>query len=352
VLETEAMRGKVDRTAIRPLPLRELSLPNNLAVAPMAGVSNLPFRLVAREAGAALAFSETLSAKGLVLGGPRTRRLLRSSPREAPVAFQLFGAEPAVLAEACQLLEGEEGARWVDLNMGCPVRKFIRSRAGSALLRDPPRAAAIVAAMRRSFGGILSVKMRAGWDEGSRNAPEVARLCAAEGAELVSVHGRTRAQLYGGRADRGIIARVVEAVPGTPVLANGDVVGPLDVFAMLRETGAAGVMIGRGCLGNPWIFAQTLALAAGRAPRRPEPAERLRTVERHVDLLLGCFDDGVSLAHSLKKYVTAYARGLRGAAGFRETVQRCESPGEVLEHTWRFLRAAPGDAEEAACPAT
>jgi hypothetical protein len=302
---------------IRPLAVGSHILESNLVLAPMAGVSNLPFRLIAREAGAALTFTETVSAKGLVNGGPKTRRLLRSSPREAPVAFQLFGSDPAVLGEAARRLAGE-GAVWLDLNMGCPVPKFIRNCAGSALLREPRRAAAIVAAMRRGFPGTLSVKMRTGWDADSLNAPEVARLVVAEGAELVSVHGRTRAQQYTGRADRAEIRRVVEAVPGTPVLANGDVVRAEDALAMLRETGAAGVMIGRGALGNPWIFEQALALGRGAAPRRPTAGERWATVQRHVDLMRGAFPDRRQLLDNLKKYVAAYAKGLPGGGRFRQ----------------------------------
>ena len=161
------MEPRADLPALEPLAVGDFQLENNLVAAPMAGVSNLPFRLISREAGAALTFTETVSAKGLVMGGRKTRRLLQSSAREAPVAFQLFGSEPAVLADACRILEQEEGAAWIDLNMGCPVKKFIRNRAGSALLQDPPRAARIVAAMRRSFSGVLSVKMRSGWDQSS-----------------------------------------------------------------------------------------------------------------------------------------------------------------------------------------
>jgi nifR3 family TIM-barrel protein len=319
----------LDRGAIHPIPLRGLELASNLAMAPMAGVSNLPFRLIAREAGAALVFSETVSAKGLVVGGRRTWRLLQSSPREAPVAFQLFGSEPQVLGEACRRL-ADEGAAWIDLNAGCPVKKFIRHCAGSALLRDLPRAAAVVRAMRRSFSGILSVKMRSGWDDRSIAAPELARIAVAEGAELLAVHGRTRAQQYSGRASREVIRRVVEAVPGTPVLANGDVATPEGVFEMLRETGAAGVMIGRGALGNPWIFGQALALARGAPARAPTPAARFATVERHVSLLIDCLDDQRLLATNLKKYLVAYSKGLAGSAGFRQRTLEAEGVDAVL----------------------
>lgn len=328
---------------VRPIALGRQTLENNLVLAPMAGVSNLPFRLIAREAGAALVFTETVSAKGLVMGGAKTRRLLHTSPRETPCAFQLFGSDPEILGEACRRLEGE-GAVWIDLNVGCPVKKFIRNGAGSALLRDLPRAGAIVAAMRRGFGGTLSVKMRSGWDDQCLNAPEFARIAASEGAELLSVHGRTRQQQYRGRADRDVIRRVVEAVPTTPVLANGDVVRPEDAMALLTETGAAGVMIGRGAMGNPWIFQQILALQGGRAPRPPTAAERFETIERHIALMEECFEDDRAFAHNLKKYVAAYSKGLPGSAAFRQEALESEDRDHILAITRRFF----GRVEQAA----
>ncbi len=329
-------RAKPQAAEIHPILLRGLTLANNLVMAPLAGVSNLPFRLIAREAGAALAFTETVSAKGLVNGGRKTWSLLETSPREAPIAFQLFGGEPGVLGEACRRL-ADEGAVWIDLNVGCPVKKFIKSGAGSALLCDLPRAAAAIQAMRRGFSGILSVKMRAGWDAETINAPELARIAVAEGAELLSVHGRTRAQQYSGLADRGVIRRVVEAVPGTPVLANGDVARSEDALAMLRETGAAGVMIGRGAIGNPWIFAQIQDLARGAAIREPGVVERLATVERHVSLMERCYPDRRSLGANLKKYVTAYSKGLPGSAAFRQAALESDDADHLLALTRDFF---------------
>ena len=328
---------------VRPLVLKEQTLESNLVLAPMAGVSNLPFRLIAKQAGAALVFTETVSAKGLVMGGAKTWRLLETSPRETPCAFQLFGSDPEVFSEAVRRLE-DEGAVWIDLNVGCPVKKFIRNQAGSALLRDLPRAARIVRAMRAGFSGTLSVKMRTGWDDASINAPEFARIAAEEGAELLSVHGRTRAQQYRGRADRSIIRRVVEAVPGTPVLANGDVNSADDALSMLRETGAAGVMIGRGAMGNPWIFRQILEAARGVAPRAPTAAERYDTIERHIDLMSHAFGEPRVFASNLKKYVAAYSKGLAGSAAFR--AEALES--DDLDHLLRLTRDYFGGLERAA----
>lgn len=333
------MTEAVDPTAIHPIGLRRLRLENNLVLAPMAGVSNLPFRLISREAGAALTFTETVSAKGLVMGGHKTRRLLDTSPREAPVAFQLFGSDPDVLGEACRQLEADQAA-WIDLNMGCPVKKFIKNQAGSSLLRDLPRATAIVRAMRKNFAGTLSVKVRTGWDADQIVAPEFARMAADEGVELISVHGRTRAQQYTGRADRSIIRRVVEAVPDVPVLANGDVITPRDVFEMLDETGAAGVMIGRGAMGNPWIFAQTLSLARGGPLREPTRVERLETIERHIARILQAFDDERALATNLKKYLSAYSGGLHGSARFRQRALQSDDVAEILALAREFFAAA------------
>lgn len=342
----------IDRSAIHPIRLRGLELESNLVLAPLAGVSNLPFRLISREAGAALSFTETVSAKGLVRGGAKTRRLLETSPREAPVAFQLFGSEPEILGEACRMLDAE-GAAWVDLNVGCPVKKFIKNRAGSSLLRDLPRAGRIVRAMRKNFSGILSVKMRTGWDARSVVAPNFARIAVDEGAELISVHGRTRAQQYTGRVDRTTIRRVVEAVPEVPVLANGDVVTPTDVFEMLADTGAAGVMIGRGAMGNPWIFEQTLSLARGADAREPTCSERLATIERHIGRLQRAFTDSRTLSINLKKYVSAYSRGLGGSAKFRQRVLESNDVDEILElarNYFAVVKRAPAlrDEERAA----
>lgn len=336
-----------DASLIRPIALRRHRLPTNLVLAPMAGVSNLPMRLISREYGAAMGFTETVSARGLVLGGHKSRRLLETSPQEDPVAFQLFGAEPDVLGRACALLE-DEGATWIDLNLGCPVPKFIRNGAGSALMREPLRAAAVIRAMRRSFGGTLSVKMRAGWDERSRNAPEIARIAAAEGAELVTVHGRTRSQFYRGRADPEIIRAVVEAVPDLPVLANGDVTEPEHATDLLRKTGAAGVMIGRGATGNPWIFRAILERARGGTFPEPTAEERFRVLERHTSLLRRTFPDDVQLARNLKKYLAAYSRGMPGAALFRTQVNESDDLGRILRLTREFFDPGRSPTREAA----
>ncbi|MCH2172123.1 tRNA dihydrouridine synthase DusB [Myxococcota bacterium] len=323
-------------TSIHPIDLRSLRLESNLVMAPLAGVSNLPFRLIAREAGAAMTFTETVSAKGLVTGGKKTRRLLDTSPREDPVGFQLFGSDPAVLAEAARTLEGE-GAAWLDLNVGCPVKKFIRNNAGSALLRDLPLAGSIMQAIRANFSGTFSVKIRTGWDSKSIVAPEFARMAVDAGVELLSVHGRTRCQQYTGKADRQIIRRVVEAAPEIPVLANGDVTSPRDAFDMLEVTGAAGVMIGRGAIGNPWLFSQTLAASRSEPVQEPTATERLETIERHISMMESHCESDQARASLLKKYLAAYSRGMRGSARFRQATLEAEDLKTILSLTRSFF---------------
>jgi tRNA-dihydrouridine synthase B len=322
---------------IRPVVVGSERLERNLLLAPMAGVTNLPFRLIAREAGASLVFTETVSAKGLVQQGPKSWRLVQSSPKSEPLAYQLFGSDPDIVGEATRLL-GERGARFVDLNLGCPVKKFLKHGAGACLLRTPKVVGPIVAAMRRALPhGVVSVKVRLGWDSSSITAPEVVRIAQAEGADFATVHGRTRAQLYRGKADRGRIAEVVRSV-SIPVFANGDIVEPQDALDMLRDTGAAGVMIGRGAMQNPWIFSQVVELAEGRPVPKPSAHDRAALVERHVGLMLEFFEDDRGAAvHMLKKYLSAYSTGLPGAGDFRDRVNRATELEPVVEDALRFF---------------
>ncbi len=329
----------ISQPVLQPIQLGELRLGRGLFLAPMAGVTSLPFRLIAREAGAALAFTETVSARGLVEGGSGSWKLLESVPEDSPLAFQLYGGEAGVLGEATEML-AERGAELVDLNLGCPVKKFLKHGAGACLMREPSRIGPLVAAMRRALpGGVLSVKMRTGWDADSITAPRVARIAEAEGADFVSIHGRTRSQLYRGTVNRGHIAEVVDAVK-IPVIANGDIVTPQDAVVMLGETGASGVMIGRGAMANPWIFSQIIEFTEGRPVPRPSPQERAELVEKHLDLMIRAFPDARSTVHLLKKYLCAYATGLRDASAFRKRVNRSHDLDDLLEDARSFFRGA------------
>ena len=331
-----------------PLPalvVRGRRLASPLAFAPLSGVSNLPARLLAREAGAGIVFTETVNARALVEGRPAALAKLRTDPAEGPLAVQVFGGESRFLAEAAARL-ADRGVPWVDLNLGCPVKKFLRAGAGSALLREPERLPAIFTALRRAFPGVLSVKLRLGWDHRRIVAPDVARMARDAGVDLVTVHGRTRAQQYRGHADRAAIAAVVAAVPELPVLANGDVRTPDDVFAMRAETGAAGVMIGRGAVGNPWIFARTLAAAAGRPAPTPSRAIRLETLERHLEWIARVSADAEARVHQVRRYVAAYSKGLPGSVRFREAALAQPDADRVVALARAFLGPRP-DAEAA-----
>jgi tRNA-dihydrouridine synthase B len=337
----ESVRART--AAIRPLRIGALELERNVILAPMAGVTNLPFRLIAREAGAGLVFTETVSAKGLVSGGKKSWRLVESSPREEPLGYQLFGNDVGILGEATRQLV-DRGASFIDLNLGCPVKKFLKHGAGACLLREPKVVGPLVASMRKAIPrGVLSIKVRLGWDSSSITAPEVARIAEAEGIDFMTVHGRTRAQLYSGHADRGRIAEVVRSV-SIPVFANGDVVAAQDALDMLEETGAAGVMIGRGAMNNPWIFSHVVELAQGRPVPRPSAGERAALVERHVQLMIDYFEDEHSTLHNLKKYLAAYSTGMGGASEFRDGINRALRLDAAVDEARRFFGSAASEA--------
>ena len=241
----------------------ELSAP--LALAPMAGITDLPFRLICRRLGCGMTVSEMVSAKGLLYKNVKTTEMLRIDDGERPTAIQLFGSVPAELAEAARMVEAS-GADMIDFNMGCPVPKIVNNGEGSALMKNPQLAHDILAAMVKAVKIPVTVKFRAGWDDANRNAVEVARAVEAAGVSAVAVHGRTRQQFYEGKADWSIIADVKQAVK-LPVFGNGDIFTVADGLRMLEQTGCDGLMIGRGADGNPWLFT-ALAAALSRCRSR------------------------------------------------------------------------------------
>jgi nifR3 family TIM-barrel protein len=309
--------------------------PLDLRLAPMAGVTNAPFRLVARECGAGRLTSEEIDAQALLYGNDRTRLLARYLPEERPLAFQLLGGDPDVLAEAARRLE-ETGIDGIDLNMGCPVAKIVAKGQGAALMRDPGRAAVVLRALRRAVAGRLTIKIRGGWDDGTVNAPEIARMAQDEGVDGITVHPRTRSQQYTGRAPREIIAAVVQAVR-IPVTGNGDVRSRADAETMVEATGCAAVMIGRGALGAPWIFAADPRLggpdgAAGHA----DPATRAARgsiIRRHLDLIRAHLPERPALVQ-IQKHLAWYAAGLPGGARLRAALFRTAGAAAVLDLFW------------------
>ncbi|MGI6557471.1 MAG: tRNA dihydrouridine synthase DusB [Limnochordia bacterium] len=251
-----------------------------VVLAPMAGITNSPFRQLAVEWGAGLVYTEMVSAKGLMHGNARTKDLLSFSEAERPIACQLFGSEPETMAKAAAIIAADYGPDLIDINMGCPTPKIVRNGDGAALLRKPSLAFEVIQAVVEAVGVPVTVKIRSGWDSDSINAVEIALLAEKAGAAAITLHGRTRDQFYSGEADWEVIRSVKEALT-IPVIGNGDVKSPLDVQAMFQATGCDLVMIGRGSLGNPWIFAQAMEVEVlnGKEPFAVTPAQR-------VDMLL------------------------------------------------------------------
>ena len=295
----------------------------DLRLAPMAGVTNAPFRLVARECGAGRLTTEEIDARGLVADSGHTRELARYRPEERPIAFQLLGSDAEVLAEAARRLE-DAGADGIDLNMGCPVPKIVAKGQGAALMRDPLAAAVIFRTVRKAVRGPFTIKIRGGWDDRHINAVEISRIAEDEGIDAITVHPRTRSQQFTGQAPWEIIAAVVNAV-SLPVIGNGDVRSRADAETMVAATRCAGVMIGRGALGAPWIF------APASVPRE----ERGRVIRRHLALIEAHFSPRLA-AIQIKKHLAWYTRGLPFAAPARPSIFEAPNAERAQAAFWRF----------------
>mgnify|MGYP000857337109 CR=1 FL=1 len=294
-----------------------------LVLAPMSGVTNVPMRLLCKEQGAGLVCNEFISGYGLFYGNAKTQDYLLFDERERPVSSQIFGADPAKLAIAAAQVEAA-GSDILDLNLGCSVRKVVKTGAGACLLQTPSAVARIVEALVAAVSIPVTVKIRLGWDQATRNAVEVARLCEAAGAQMVAVHGRTASQAYKGVADWSAIGEVKAAV-SVPVLGNGDVRSPEDAAELLRQSGCDGVMIGRATEGNPWIFARTAAyLREGTLPPEPTADERLAMALRHGALMRE-FKTEDRTACEMRKHVAWYTHGLPGASALRTAVNQAHS---------------------------
>jgi tRNA-dihydrouridine synthase B len=321
----------------QPVKAQDIVPPQALVLAPMAGITDPPYRLLAREKGVDLAYTEMVSAKGLLVKGNKgSRRILEVYPHEGPLMGQLYGSDPAVLAEAASLVQ-ELGFNGVDINAGCPVRKVVKKGGGAALLREPTTLQAIFKRMRDALHIPLGIKIRSGWDEDSVNCLGIVEMAEDCGVDIVAIHPRPRSQKFGGEADWGLIRQAKERTKLT-IIGNGDVRSPQDAVRMIRETGCDGVMIGRGSWGNPWIFEQARGLIhEGQYIAPPTWDERKQYINRHLDMLLQ--RNGTPLGIILFiKHLGWYIKGLPMAAEFRGRINTIRTEEGLLREMEIFFQ--------------
>lgn len=317
---------------LKPLTIGSLVLQHNVVLAPLAGITNLPFRMICRDAGASLAFTEMVSVNGLVREGAKTLALLKSSPEDRPLGIQLFGDKAYDLAEAARMVEGYGDL--LDINMGCPVRKVVGTGAGSALLQEPLKIAAIVRAVRAATTLPLTIKIRSGWHCGDNVFQEVGRIAEAEGCDAITLHPRSRSLMFSGMADWSHLKEMKDAL-SIPVLGSGDLFTPDDCLRMLKETGCDGVMIARGALGAPWIFRQALELERSGGYTPVDTIERADTIERHLDLFTEDRGEAVAV-REIKKHIGWYAKGFAGASEIRRAANSAHTIKDILSLTERI----------------
>lgn len=320
-----------------PLYIGTLPLASPLILAPMAGITSLPFRRIMRKCGAALVFTEMVSANGLIRDGRKTMELLRSCAEEKPLSIQLFGDDPQVLAAAAQLV-GEQ-ADLLDINMGCPVKKVVRGGAGSALLRSPVRIGEILAAIRRVYNGPLTIKIRSGWDRTCLNYLEIGRIAREEGIDAICLHPRSRSQNFSGTANWQQIAEL-KASLDIPVIGSGDLFSATDVCRMLSQTACDAVMIARGAYGNPWIFQQTEALLRQQADTPITTEQRWTVIKQHLDWHMTEFGEHKACIE-MRKHLSWYAKGMPAAAQFRGRLQELSSWPALLDAARNFFHPSP-----------
>jgi len=314
---------------VQPGPLiGSIQLMNATVLAPLAGITNLPLRLLAKEAGCGLVYSEMVSAYGLVYGSPKTSKILDSTPAEKPLTVQIFGSDPAIMAEAAGLVAAG-GADIVDINFGCAVRKILKSGSGAALMRDPRKAETLLKAVRKELKIPLTIKIRSGWDKSGCQAFEIAALAQDCGVDAVAVHPRFGTQGFGGRADWSII-RKIKRMLSIPIIGNGDIETAKDAIRMQAETDCDAVMIGRAAVGNPLIFMQVNALAAGLHAPPISLAQRFELMLRYLSASVDYIGEKQA-CYMLRSRLGWFSKGMRHSSKFREAIKKISSHDEARE---------------------
>ncbi|MCR1899061.1 tRNA dihydrouridine synthase DusB [Irregularibacter muris] len=311
------------------MKIGNLIIDNPVFLAPMAGVTDLPYRILVKQQGCGLLYTEMISAKGLYYNNEKTSNLTEIHPKEKPVALQIFGSEPEVMGKIAEQLNAMD-FEILDINMGCPTPKITKNGDGSALMKNPKRAGEIIKAVSKASKKPVTVKIRRGWDDTSINAVEMAKIAEESGAKAIAIHGRTREQFYSGQADWSIIKEVKDKV-SIPVIGNGDITSPELAKAMIDQTGCDAIMIGRAAQGNPWIFRRTVHyLKTGELLPEPTPGEIVDMILKHMELTIQYKGERVGI-REMRKHISWYTKGLEGSNKIRKTVNRLETQAEIKE---------------------
>jgi len=320
---------------LRTLTIGNVKLTNNVLLAPMAGITDLPFRLICKEYGCGMVYTEMVSAKGLYYGSQKTEELLRIHPKEHPIGVQIFGSEPEVMGLMAEKISKQD-IELIDINMGCPAPKIVKNGQGCALMKDVDRVRKIVRAVVKHSSKPVTVKIRKGWDDSHINAVEVSKAAMEEGAAAITVHGRTREQFYSGNADWDIIKEIKETVD-IPVIGNGDVFTPEAAAKMLDYTGCDGVMIARGAQGQPWIFRDIIHyLKTGEILPQPSPLERINIALKQLDLAVEFKGEKLGVIE-MRKHISWYLKGMKNANSIKNTINRMNCKEQIKKALLEYV---------------